>query len=112
LGIEAVGLGSSAIRAQAWTAARAGVGAACLWLSSLGGTVAAGAGESLARAALVQEEARLEAAYSGGQVIEHQMLWVRPPGTGPFPLAVVTHGSARRGDRSELKCRVVAADEQ
>jgi dienelactone hydrolase len=38
----------------------------------------------------------LEAAYGGGQAIEHQMLWVRPPGAGPFPLVVITHGTARR----------------
>jgi dienelactone hydrolase len=48
---------------------------------------------------LVREEAKLEATY-GGQVIEHQMLWVRPPGNGPFPLAVVTHGTEKEAEEA------------
>jgi dienelactone hydrolase len=30
--------------------------------------------------------------------IKHEMVWVRPKGNGPFPLAVISHGAPRRTD--------------
>ncbi|HWE21287.1 MAG TPA: alpha/beta hydrolase [Hyphomicrobiaceae bacterium] len=75
------------------TAAHAAIGLVLLWGISLSSATGAFADTPIPRAALVREEARLEATYGESQVIEHQMLWVRPAGNGPFPLAVVTHGT-------------------
>ena len=91
---------SSAPRTPIEAAARAAIGLVLLCGISLSSATGAFADKPIPRASLVREEAKLEATYSGGQAIEHQMLWVRPPGKGPFPLAVVTHGTEKEAEEA------------
>ncbi|MEI7608857.1 MAG: dienelactone hydrolase, partial [Rhodospirillaceae bacterium] len=53
-----------------------------------------------AEAALVNQNLRVEATIEGKPATLEAIL-IRPDGPGPFPLAVVTHGSPRDGKERE-----------